>query len=64
MAGEKISVKPGERLSLKHHHRAEHWIVVKGTAMVERDGASQLLVKTKAHIFPWGANIAFRTREE
>ncbi|HEY5506420.1 MAG TPA: mannose-1-phosphate guanylyltransferase/mannose-6-phosphate isomerase [Coriobacteriia bacterium] len=33
-----IEVKPGSRLSLqKHHHRAEHWIVVSGTAIVTRD---------------------------
>lgn len=33
-----IEVKPGSRLSLqKHHHRAEHWIVVSGTALVTRD---------------------------
>ena len=33
----RIVVKPGETLSLQmHHHRAEHWIVVKGTAKVTR----------------------------
>ena len=33
----RIMVKPGEKLSLqKHHHRAEHWIVVQGTARVTR----------------------------
>ena len=32
-----IRVKPGEKLSLqKHHHRAEHWVVVQGTARVTR----------------------------
>ncbi|MGN9493352.1 mannose-1-phosphate guanylyltransferase/mannose-6-phosphate isomerase, partial [Escherichia coli] len=31
----RIIVNPGEKLSLQmHHHRAEHWIVVKGTALV------------------------------
>ena len=31
----RIVVKPGGQLSLqKHHHRAEHWVVVKGTAQV------------------------------
>ena len=35
----RIVVKPGGRLSLqKHFHRAEHWIVVRGTAEVTRDG--------------------------
>lgn len=34
-----IIVQPGKSLSLqKHHHRAEHWVVVVGTAKVERDG--------------------------
>ncbi len=39
-----ISVKPGAKLSLqKHHHRAEHWVVVRGTALVTR-GTEELLV--------------------
>jgi mannose-1-phosphate guanylyltransferase/mannose-6-phosphate isomerase len=34
----RIQVAPGKKLSLqKHHHRAEHWVVVKGTAEVTRD---------------------------
>lgn len=34
----RIVVKPGERLSLQmHHHRSEHWVVVKGTAKVTID---------------------------
>ncbi|MHB1240268.1 MAG: mannose-1-phosphate guanylyltransferase/mannose-6-phosphate isomerase, partial [Gammaproteobacteria bacterium] len=34
-----ITVNPGASLSLQmHHHRAEHWIVVQGTALVTRDG--------------------------
>ena len=33
----KIAVKPGSKLSLQyHHHRAEHWVVVRGTAKVTR----------------------------
>ena len=33
-----ILVKPGESLSLQmHHHRAEHWVVVSGTAKIEID---------------------------
>ncbi|MEX1213615.1 mannose-1-phosphate guanylyltransferase/mannose-6-phosphate isomerase [Saccharospirillum sp.] len=40
----RITVKPGEKLSLQmHHHRAEHWIVVSGTAMVTRGDSSFLL---------------------
>jgi mannose-1-phosphate guanylyltransferase/mannose-1-phosphate guanylyltransferase/mannose-6-phosphate isomerase len=35
----RIVVRPGQKLSLqKHFHRAEHWVVVQGTAIVERDG--------------------------
>ena len=40
----RIVVKPGERLSLqKHLHRAEHWVVVKGTAEVTRDNEVHLV---------------------
>ncbi len=40
----RIMVKPGEALSLQmHHHRAEHWVVVSGTAKVTR-GEEQLLI--------------------
>ena len=40
----RILVKPGKRLSLqKHHHRAEHWVVVRGTAEVTRDNDVLLL---------------------
>ncbi len=51
----RIVVKPGESLSLQmHHHRAEHWIVVKGTALVERDGAKQLLGENESTYIPLG----------
>ena len=47
----RIVVKPGERLSLqKHYHRAEHWIVVKGTAEVTRD-ADVLVVHENESIY-------------
>jgi mannose-1-phosphate guanylyltransferase/mannose-6-phosphate isomerase len=40
----RISVKPGEKLSLQmHYHRAEHWIVVQGTARVSRGEETFLL---------------------
>ena len=40
----KIIVKPSSSLSLQmHHHRSEHWIVVKGTALVEIDESKRLL---------------------
>jgi mannose-6-phosphate isomerase-like protein (cupin superfamily) len=37
----RIGVRPGEQISLqKHHQRAEHWVVVKGTARVTLDDQS------------------------
>ncbi len=40
----RVSVKPGQRLSLQlHHHRSEHWVVVRGTAEVELNGETRLL---------------------
>ena len=51
----RISVKPGASLSLQmHHHRAEHWIVVKGTALVERDGDQQLIGENQSTYIPLG----------
>ena len=51
----RISVKPGASLSLQmHHHRAEHWIVVKGTALVERDGEQQLIGENQSTYIPLG----------
>ncbi len=47
----RIVVKPGEKLSLqKHFHRAEHWVVVAGTAVVTRD-AEQVLVRENESIY-------------
>ncbi len=40
----RVSVKPGQKLSLQlHHHRSEHWVVVRGTAEVELNGEIKLL---------------------
>ena len=51
----RISVKPGASLSLQmHHHRAEHWVVVRGTALVERDGEQQLLGENQSTYIPMG----------
>lgn len=51
----KISVRPGRKLSLqKHYHRAEHWVVVAGTAMVERDGERILLRENESVYLPLG----------
>ena len=51
----KIEVKPGASLSLQmHHHRAEHWIVVKGTAVVEKDGSQELVGENQSTYIPLG----------
>ncbi|MNZ41566.1 Alginate biosynthesis protein AlgA [compost metagenome] len=49
----RISVKPGARLSLQmHHHRAEHWIVVSGTAEVTCDDKTFLLTENQSTYIP------------
>ncbi|WBV44541.1 mannose-1-phosphate guanylyltransferase/mannose-6-phosphate isomerase [Pseudoroseomonas cervicalis] len=51
----KISVKPGQKLSLqKHYHRAEHWVVVAGTAIVERDAERIMLRENESIYLPLG----------
>lgn len=52
----RISVVPGQVLSLqKHFHRAEHWVVVQGTALVTRDGEDILLRENESVYLPLGA---------
>lgn len=52
----RIMVKPGAALSLqKHHHRAEHWIVVSGTAEVTRDNDVFLLSENQSTYLPLGS---------
>lgn len=52
----RITVKPGEKLSIQmHHHRAEHWIVVSGTANVTVDGKDTLLTENQSIYIPLGA---------
>jgi mannose-1-phosphate guanylyltransferase / mannose-6-phosphate isomerase len=51
----RIVVKPGAKLSLqKHHHRAEHWVVVKGTALVIRGDEQILLTENESTYIPLG----------
>ncbi len=51
----RITVNPKERLSLqKHHHRAEHWIVVNGTALVTRGEEEFLLSENESTFIPIG----------
>ena len=52
----RLVVKPGERLSLQmHHHRAEHWVVVSGTAQVTRDDETFLLTENQSTYLPVGS---------
>jgi mannose-1-phosphate guanylyltransferase len=52
----RITVNPGDKLSIQmHHHRAEHWIVVSGTAKVTLDGEVQLLTENQSVYIPLGA---------
>ena len=51
----RITVKPGAALSLQmHHHRAEHWVVVSGTARVTRGDEIILLSKNQSTYIPLG----------
>jgi mannose-1-phosphate guanylyltransferase/mannose-6-phosphate isomerase len=52
----RIVVKPGGRLSLqKHHHRAEHWIVVRGAARVTVDETVKTVHENESIYIPMGA---------
>ena len=52
----RIEVNPKASLSLQmHHHRAEHWIVVKGTANVEIDGEGSILGENQSVYIPLGS---------
>ena len=52
----RIIVKPGAKLSLQmHHHRAEHWIVVSGTALVTCDDKQFLLEANQSTYIPLGS---------
>ena len=51
----RIQVKPGASLSLqKHHHRAEHWIVVKGTAEITNGEKVLILTENQSTYIPLG----------
>lgn len=51
----RIMVKPGSKLSLqKHHHRAEHWVVVQGTALITRGDKQLLLTEDQSTYIPLG----------
>ena len=51
----RIVVNPGAKLSVQmHHHRAEHWIVVKGTALVTKGDEQILLTENESTYIPLG----------
>ena len=51
----RITVKPGAKLSLQmHHHRAEHWIVVSGSAEVTNGTETFLLAENESTYIPIG----------
>jgi mannose-1-phosphate guanylyltransferase/mannose-6-phosphate isomerase len=51
----RITVRPGAKLSLQmHHHRAEHWIVVQGTALVTKGEEEILLTENQSTYIPLG----------
>lgn len=55
-ASKRITVNPGERLSLQyHHHREEHWTIVQGEAEVEVDNVIYRLTGGKHIFIPLGA---------
>ncbi|MFZ9609704.1 MAG: mannose-1-phosphate guanylyltransferase/mannose-6-phosphate isomerase [Methylococcales bacterium] len=51
----RIIVNPGAKLSLqKHHHRAEHWVVVKGTALITKGDEKLLISENESTYIPLG----------
>ncbi|WP_234249743.1 mannose-1-phosphate guanylyltransferase/mannose-6-phosphate isomerase [Billgrantia desiderata] len=51
----RITVKPGAKLSVQmHHHRAEHWVVVSGTAKVTNGDKSYLVAENESTFIPIG----------
>jgi mannose-1-phosphate guanylyltransferase/mannose-6-phosphate isomerase len=51
----RLMVKPGQALSLQmHHHRAEHWVVVSGTARVTRGNEVMMILENESTYIPLG----------
>ena len=56
----KVTVKPGEKTATQiHYHRAEHWIVVSGTAKVRNGDKSFLVSENESTFIPIGAPHSF-----
>ena len=61
----RITVKPGAKLSVQmHHHRAEHWIVVSGTAKVLNGNEEKLLTENRSIYIRWVRFITLKIREK
>ncbi len=53
----RVEVKPGGRLSLQmHHHRSEHWVVVRGTAKIVNGDQEMVLTTNQSTYIPCGNN--------
>jgi len=51
----RITVKPGAKLSVQmHHHRSEHWVVVRGTAKIRKGSETVLLTENQSTYIPLG----------
>ena len=60
-----IVVHPGASLSLQmHHHRAEHWVIVSGTAEVQVDDRIQTLIEDQSVYIPIGSKHRLRNHEK
>ena len=61
----RITVNPGAKLSLQmHHHRAEHWVVVSGSAKVTNGDETFLLSQNESTYIPIGVKHALENPEE
>ena len=57
----RIVVTPGQQLSLqRHYHRAEHWVVVSGSAVVTRDAEEMLVRENESVYLPLGSTHRLR----
>lgn len=53
----RITVQPGKKQSLQmHYHRAEHWVVVSGTAKVSSNGNEQIITENQSLYIPVGVS--------
>ncbi len=65
LSGEAHYGQAGEGLSVQmHHHRAEHWVVVAGTARVTINGEVKLLGENESIYIPLGRPTAWKIREK